>query len=49
MKKRKLFGPDKDYYGSNDLGCEIIDMPIDEYQLKRYIFKQIKINRQRNN
>jgi len=38
MNKRKLFcGPDDDY-GAVEMGCEIIDMPLDEYQIKKEIF-----------
>lgn len=38
MTKRKLFsGPDDDY-GAVEIGCEIIDMPFDEYQNKKEIF-----------
>lgn len=39
IKKRKnLFtGPDEDY-GATELGCEIIDMPLDEYQNKKKLF-----------
>jgi len=38
MNKHKLFcGPDDDY-GVVEMGCEIIDMPLDEYQIKKEIF-----------
>ncbi|XP_025413489.1 uncharacterized protein LOC112685735 [Sipha flava] len=38
MNKRKLFsGPDDDY-GAVEMGCEIIDMPFDEYQNKKELF-----------
>jgi hypothetical protein len=38
MNKRKLFsGPDDDY-GAVEMGCEIIDMPFDEYQNKTELF-----------
>ncbi|KAL4136190.1 hypothetical protein QTP88_007754 [Uroleucon formosanum] len=38
MNKRKLFsGPDDDY-GAVKMGCEIIDIPFDEYQNKKELF-----------
>ncbi|KAL4132845.1 hypothetical protein QTP88_009929 [Uroleucon formosanum] len=38
MNKHKLFsGPDDDY-GAVEMGCEIIDMPFDEYQNKKELF-----------